>query len=409
VQACSTNIHMFTGARFLIGYGLSISGNAAPIIVAELAHPRFRGTITGLYNTQWAFGSIMAAWVTYGTFTINSSAAWRIPSGVQAAPSVLLLICLPFMPESPRWLVAKGRADQARQVLGRLHGNGDLHAPLVNLEMEEIEEAIRFQKEHEKGSWLELVATPGNRYRIFLGVTVGLFSQWSGNGLISYYLYAVLDNIGVTSAKTQLLINGGLAIFSWILANTGAFITDRMNRRPQFLASTIGMMISFAVFTACTGVYQNTGSSGAGVGVVVMIFLYSASYSLAWTALTALYPVEILPYNIRAKGMAVSALAINLALFFNSYVNPIGLLAIGWKFYLVYCAWIPVEVLIIYFFYKETKGRTLEELAVVFDGEVAAVAGNHLAIDFVHGEIPQELPLSLEKEESKEYIEDVKV
>lgn len=177
VQACSLNIHMFIGARFVIGFGLSISSNSAPILVAELAHPKFRGTITGLYNTQWfvaitvsdvwicshefcrAFGSIMAAWITYGTFSINSDAAWRIPSALQAAPSVLLLIFLPLMPESPRWLVDKGKADKARAILGRLHGNGNIHDPLVNLEMQEIEEAIRFERENEKVSWFELIAT----------------------------------------------------------------------------------------------------------------------------------------------------------------------------------------------------------------------------------------------------------
>jgi len=266
--------------------------------------------------------------------------------------------------------------DKARAILGKLHGNVDNNDPLVNLEMSEIEEAIRFERENEKVSYYELVATPGNRYRMFLGITVGLFSQWSGNGLISYYLFKVLDNIGITDSKTQLLINGGLSIYSWILANSGAFITDRMNRRPQFLAATIGMTLSFAALTAATGVYNNTLRPAAGIAVIVMIFVYSAAYSLAWTALTVLYPTEIMPYNIRAKGLAVSSLAVNLALFFNSYVNPIGLDNIGWKYYFVYVAWLPVEVATIFFFYKETKGRTLEELAVIFDGEVAAVAGN---------------------------------
>ncbi|KZO96549.1 general substrate transporter [Calocera viscosa TUFC12733] len=376
LQSAAQSIHQFIGGRFVIGYGLAISSNAAPILVAELAHPHFRGTITGLYNTQWALGSIIAAWVTFGTFSIDGQAAWRIPSAVQAAPSVILLIFLPLMPESPRWLVDKGKADQARAILGKLHGNGNPQDPLVNLEMEEIEEAIRFEREHEKVSYLELVATPGNRYRMFLGITVGLFSQWSGNGLISYYLFKVLDNIGITDSKTQLLINGGLSIYSWILANTGAFITDRMNRRPQFLASTIGMMLSFAALTAATGVYNEHGNAAAGIAVIVLIFVYSAAYSLAWTALTCLYPTEIMPYHIRAKGLAVSSLAVNLALFFNSYVNPIGLDNIGWKYYFVYVAWLPVEVITIFFFYKETKGRTLEELAVIFDGEAAAVHGN---------------------------------
>jgi len=134
-------------------------------------------------------------------------------------------------------------------------------------------------------------------------------------------------------------------------------------------------MVSWTILTGLTGAFNN-GSTHAGIGVIIMIFAYSSAYGLAWTPLTALHPIEIMPYNIRAKGLAVSAMAVNIALFFNSYVNPIGIASWGWKFYLVYVAWIPIEILVIYFFYKETRGRTLEELAVIFDGEAAKVAGN---------------------------------
>jgi len=375
MQTAASNIHIFTGARFIIGFGLAISSNAAPILVAELAHPKFRGKITGLYNTSWAFGSIMAAWITYGTQSIPGNASWRIPSALQGAATVFLLICLPMMPESPRWLVGHGRNDEARRILSKLHANGNDNDPLVELEMTEIEEAIRYQKDHERRSWLELVATRGNRYRMFIGITVGLFSQWSGNGLLSYYLFQVLDNIGITASKTQLLINGAGTIWGYLMALTGAMLTDRVNRRTQFLGSTIGIMVSWTILTGLTGAFNN-GSNHAGIGVIIMIFAYSSAYGLAWTPLTALHPIEIMPYNIRAKGLAVSAMAVNIALFFNSYVNPIGIASWGWKFYLVYVVWIPFEILTIYLFYPETRGRTLEELAVIFDGEAAKVAGN---------------------------------
>ncbi|KZT62655.1 general substrate transporter [Calocera cornea HHB12733] len=409
LQAASHNVGMFTGARFIIGFGLGISSNSAPILVAELAHPSYRGKITGLYNTQWALGAIIAAGVTYGTFSIPSEAAWRIPSALQGLFSVILLIFLPFMPESPRWLVDKGRVDDARKILGRLHGNGDPNHPLVNLEMQEIEEAIEFERLNQRTSWLELVATRGNRYRMFLGICVGLFSQWSGNGLVSYYLAKILNNIGITDSKQQLQLNLGKECLSWVMANTGALVTDRLNRRTQFILSTGGMMFTFAGLTGFTGAYNTVapGNHGVGVGAVVFIFLYGICYSLGWTPLTTLYPTEIMPYHIRAKGLAVSSLAVNLALFFNSYVNPVGMAAIDWKFYLVYCAWIPIELLTVIFFFKETKGRTLEELAVVFDGEVAAVEGNRRHIDPATGIIPGTPPSDVDMKEEKEYIETV--
>ncbi|KZT54640.1 putative lactose permease [Calocera cornea HHB12733] len=381
LQAAAVNTGMFIGARFIIGFGLSISSNAAPILVAELAHPRFRGTITSLYNTQWPLGGILAAWITYGTFQIPGPAAWRIPSALQAVPSVVLLCFLPFMPESPRWLVDKGKADKAREILGRLHGNGDPHTPLVNLEMTEIEEAIKFERQNEKVSWLELVATPGNRYRMFLAICVGIFSQWSGNGLTGYYLTQILKQIGITDPQFQLRLNGGKEIQAWVLACVGAFLTDRVPRRVQFIVGTSGMMIAFWILTGLTGAYNSHPNKSVGLGAVSFIFIYGAFYSCGWQGLTTLYPTEIMPYNIRAKGLAISNLTVNLALFFNSYINPIGMANLGWKFYLVYVAWLPCEVAIMFFFFKETKGHTLEELAVIFDGERAEVAGNRLGVD----------------------------
>ncbi|KZO96105.1 MFS sugar transporter-like protein [Calocera viscosa TUFC12733] len=391
LQAASQNVNMFIGARFLIGFGLAISSNAAPILVAELAHPKFRGTITGLYNTQWPLGGILAAWITYGTFQMQGDASWRIPSALQAVPSTILIVCLPFIPESPRWLVAKERSDEARAILGRLHGNGNPHDPLVDLEMDEIQEALDFQKANADTRWFELVGSPGNRYRMFLAVCVGLFSQWSGNGLTGYYLSKILNQIGVTDPKFQLRINGGKQIQAWFLANLGAWLTDRVPRRWQFLGGTAGMMICFSCLTIFTGLYQQTPSYNLGIGAIVFMFFFGACYSLGWQANTTLYPTEIMPYRIRAKGLAVSTMTVNLALFFNSYINPIGMASLSWKYYFVYVAWLPIEVLTIFFFFKETKGHTLEELAVIFDGEQAAVAGTRLGVDPAHAQVTEEI------------------
>jgi len=413
LQAASQSVGMFVGARFLIGFGLTISSTSAPILVAELAHPRHRGKIAGIYNSQYPLGGTLAAWITYGTFQMTGSAAWRIPSGLQALPSVILLLCLPFMPESPRWLIDKGKPEKARAILARLHARGDQNDPLVNLEMAEIEEAIAFERENEKTSWLELVATPGNRRRMLLATSVGFFTQWSGNGLTSYYLSKILNQVGVTSTQTQLQINAGKEMVSIVVANTGGLITDRLNRRTQFICSTAAMCAMYACLTGLTGAYNIHPSGPLGIGAVAFIFLYGVSYSIAWTPLATLYPTEIMPYNIRAKGLAYETMCSQLASFFNSYVNPIGLAAIGWKYYLVYCAWLPVELIVVILFYKETKGKTLEELAVIFDGEVAAVVGNRLHIDVAHGDAPPigTPPSDLDKEEKgiAEHVEDANV
>lgn len=135
------------------------------------------------------------------------------------------------------------------------------------------------------------------------------------------------------------------------------------------------MLVSFTIWTACSAVYAKTGSTGAGSAVLAMIFLFYGTAGAAWPGLTVSYTVEILPYHIRAKGLTLCFVFTALSGVFNQYVNPIGLEALQWKFYFVYIVVLVIECLVIYFFYVETKGPTLEEIAILFDGEDSHVGG----------------------------------
>jgi MFS family permease len=139
------------------------------------------------------------------------------------------------------------------------------------------------------------------------------------------------------------------------------------------------MLISFTVWTACSAVYAQTGNAAAGSAVLAMIFLFYGVAGLAWPGLTVSYTIEILPYNIRAKGLTLCFPFTALSGIFNQYVNPIGLLNLEWKFYFVYVAVLVVECLVIYFYYVETKGPTLEEIALLFDSDDANVVAEPLS------------------------------
>jgi MFS family permease len=210
---------------------------------------------------------------------------------------------------------------------------------------------------------------------VLILLSLGLFSQWSGNGLASYYLTLVLDSIGLTNGNTQLVINGCLQILNLIVAVSQCFVVDRFGRRTLFLVSTAGMLCSFIIWTACAGTFHKTGNVGAGHTVIAMIYIYYVFYNMAWSGMLVGYGAEILPYNIRAKGLTVMFLMVDIALFFNQYVNPIALNHLDWKYYIVYCCWLAVELLFVFFFYVETRYTPLEEIAKHFDGEDAIVGG----------------------------------
>ncbi|KAL3491547.1 general substrate transporter [Aspergillus germanicus] len=366
LQGASVHISMFLISRFLLGFGLVFANTYAPILIGEFAHPRDRQVVTSLYQTSWYFGAIAAAWCTFGTYDMPNEWAWRIPSLLQVVPASITLVGVFFLPESPRWLIANGRAADAKRILVHYHANGREGDPMVELEYAEMKRVIEADMAN-RTPWKALIATPGNRRRLLLMILLGLFSQWSGNGLVSYYLVRVLETVGVASRKNQSIINGSLMIWNWFCAIGSAFATAKIRRRTQFLISTAGMLTIFAAQTLCAGLFNEHGNQAAGNTVIAMLFLFYTFYNFAFNALLYSYPVEVLPYPIRAKGFSVLMFCGKAANFVNALVNPIGLEAIGWKYYLVYVGWLCVETVCVYFYFVETKGPSLEAIAEIFD------------------------------------------
>lgn len=369
VQAGAYSLGMFIGARFCIGFGLTFAANASPMLVTEIAYPRYRPQLTSLYNSLWYSGNIVASWTTYGTQHIATTWSWRIPSIMQGIPSAFQFALILFAPESPRWLVSKGREAQALKTLAYYHADGDEQDPLVQYEFEEIKASIKLDRESKRNvGWKSLVSTKGNRRRMLIIVAIAWFSQWSGNGLVSYYLNKVFDTIGITSSTIQLLITGILAIWNLFWAVLASFLVERLGRRFLFLTSAAGMLLFFTLQTICSARYAITQSQGAAHAVIAFIFLFYAAYDLAFTPLIVSYTVEILPFSLRAKGFNVFNFTISVALIFNQYVNPIALENIGWKYYIVYICWIAFELGFLYFMIVETRNLTLEEISAMFDG-----------------------------------------
>ncbi|WVF71037.1 hypothetical protein IAT40_005834 [Kwoniella sp. CBS 6097] len=371
-QGFTKGLWAMWGGRFIIGLGSGFQTIGSPTLVAEITHPRNRSQATALTQTCWYVGSIIAAWVTFGTLKIPNDWCWRVPCLIQALPGVLQLSALYWCPESPRFLMRIGKEQQALDVLATYHANGDVDDELVQCEFKEIKDAIAFETAAAAGtSYMAFFKTKGNRHRLSILVLLGFLSQWVGNGVISYYFAAILESVGLTDPTKQAGLNGGLQIWNWLLAIGGALAIERVGRRPLWLISACGLLATFIVITACSATYAKTESAGAGYTVIAFIFFNMGFFDIAFTPMALSYPVEILPYSLRTKGLGISQSCVYAALFFNQFVNPIALEAIAWKYYIVYCVLITAMICIIYFLFPETKGRTLEEIAEIFDGHDA--------------------------------------
>lgn len=180
LQTTAPNANTFIYPRLLIG----IAGawfQCAVILVTEIAYPSHRSLVTAIYMCQYYAGSLLSAWVSFGMRLVQSDWAWRVPVLVQIA---LPLIALPgtlIVPESPRWLIRCGRVDEARSILINYHAGGDEDSELVDFEMHEISQSLALERKGQRESrWIDCVKTPGNRYRLFLSVSLGVFAQWNG-------------------------------------------------------------------------------------------------------------------------------------------------------------------------------------------------------------------------------------
>jgi len=366
VQCLSVNIHMFIAARFLIGLGSGTSGLGSPLLITEIAHPAERGKITALYNTQYYFGAFLGGWITFGTLYIGSNWSWRLPSLLQAAPSAVQVFLVLLLPESPRFLMSKGKDEKALQILAKYHANGNAEDPLVRFEYAEMKASIA--QGEQKGRWGDLFATPGNRYRVFICLCCGIFSQFSGTSLTAYYLHNILDSIGETDPKYQNKLNGFILMVNMIEAWFWSFMVDRVGRRPLFLIAAGGMCCTFSIWIALTAENLKTGNISYGKGVIAMIFFHNFFYNFAWISLNVAYPLEILGYKIRANGLLLQNLATSVALFINQYAIPPGIAAGSWKFYFLFEGLLIIQFITVYFFFIETRGATLEEIGKTFDG-----------------------------------------
>lgn len=378
LQGGAQSTAMFIAARGVLGFGLALNITAAPLLVMELAYPSQRAPLVSIYNGLWSLGALIAAWATYGTFRLDSDWAWRIPSLLQALSSVLQLLLCFWVEESPRWLMAREMEEPARRIIVKYHANGDEFDPVVALEMEEIRMALRLENEAlRSASYLSFFQTLGNRKRFWIILAVSFFSQWSGNGLISYYLSLILDSIGYTAQSTQTLVNALLTLWNLFWGITFSLIVNRFGRRTLFLASTAGCLVCYVTWTVLEAKYEMStnleagghGPPGLAKAVVAIIFIYNLVFSVGWGPLQVTYVIEILPFNLRARGLVLYNLFVALALIFNQYANPIGIENSGWKYYITYDVWLLVELLVVYFLFVETSNLSLEETAAVIDGE----------------------------------------
>ncbi|KAF4817469.1 Lactose permease [Colletotrichum siamense] len=346
LMSLSTSYSSFCVGRALTGFGYGIALDVAPALLLELAHPRYRGPLSAFYTCVYYLSAILSAAACLGCMNLTGDKSWRVPCFLQLVGPGITLLMTSTVPESPRWLVKNGKSDRALAILAKYHANGKFDDPLVVFEYHEIRDALANEAVAHHVKYSDFLKGSGNRKRLAINVIIAFGTNWVGNGIISYYLSPVLATLGITSTTTQLQILVGLQCWN------------------------CGMLACLAIVMGLSASYSENGSKSVGAAAIVFLFLFYGSYDIAWTPLTYAYPAEIFPYSLRTKAQAIFLAIQTAANSVNTWVNPIALEAIAWKYYGVYVGIDLALLVIIYFLFPETKGRTIEEISSIFDKDV---------------------------------------
>ncbi|KAF5346828.1 hypothetical protein D9756_010563 [Leucocoprinus leucothites] len=386
LQTAAQNMDMMLAGRFFAGYGVGIVSDLAPLYQAEIAHPSIRGRLTTLQQFMLGIGAFCASWITYGTSAglKGTPAEWRVPLGIQIIPAIPLICFMLLLPESPRWLMEKGREDEARATLARLHARGDINDKLVIAQIEDMKADISKTKDIGEATWAELFTVPSNFRRLSLGYILQFSVQMTGVSAIQYYSTTIFTTMGFTSTRILLFqsINSVIALIGeaccvlWI---------DHTGRRRPLIIGNIASGLSFVVGSILMARWPGTVNNNAAHYIfIITTWVFNFFFSACIGPLSWAYPAEIFSTRTRAKSTAITSSSSWISNFFIAQVTPRAFLGIGWKYYLVFAICGHTNAFVIWAFYpvgykhsiessgilttpKETTGRRLEEMDALFE------------------------------------------
>lgn len=375
----------FIVGRCITGVGNGINTSTVPTYQAECSESHNRGKLICIEGGNVAIGTLIAYWIDYGCTFGPEAFVWRFPIAFQCVFAIIVLILMLDLPESPRWLMTKGRHEEAAHVLAALAGRS-VDSKEIKDEVQVIEEAIRASGH--KGGITPFSALFQNGplqsfRRMLLGASSQMMQQLSGCNAVIYYFPILFQTSIGTSHELALLLGGVNMVVYSIFATTSWFVVERIGRRKLFLIGTVGQCLSMVLtFGALL-----PGTPAAARGAAVGLFTYIAFFGATWLPLPWLYPAEINPLRTRAKANATSTVQNWLWNFFIVMITPVmlsGTGTSGWGTYLFFAGMNAIFFPIIYFLYPETAGRSLEEIDLIF------AKGHSEKISYVHA--AQQLP-----------------
>ena len=383
ITCLAPNYAVLMVGRFFGGVGVGYALVIAPVYAAEVAPASARGFLSSLPEI-FINGGILIGYLSNFAFSgLSTHLGWRVMFAVGAIPPIFLAAGVMFMPESPRWLVMQGRIEDARWVLDRTSDTPEE----ADFRLSEIQEAARLPTStvaddpsapllsgRQESVWRELfIPSPQVRRVLIAAIGLQFFQQATGVDSVVLYNPRVLAKAGISSENVILgaTVAVGAVKTGFILVAT--FLCDRVGRRPLLLTSVGGMVVSLLVLS--TGLlvidrHPDANLPWLAVLCVAMVIAFVGSFAVGLGPIAWVYTSEIFPLRLRAQGASLAAGTNRIisAVVTMSSLSLYNTITVAGSFYL-YAAISAVTWVFIYLLLPETRGRSLEEMQVLFGGE----------------------------------------
>lgn len=373
LQAATQSSDFILVARVITGLGTGALTGITPVLVSETSSADHRGGFLGYVFIANYLGISVAYWLSFGLAFINngySDIRWRFLLAFQCVPAILLLLGVKMLPDSPRYLAAVGRHDDAREVLTHVRGG---YTSEVEHEFLEIVAMAEDSKPSSPMQFAKILVGKGGKpgahlgRRAWLCLLLQIMASWSGITAVTAYSPTLLRAAGY-STLTQNGLAGGLNTVGIIGTIISANIVDRLGRRTCLMLGSFGL---FAVNLIAASVYEASraqphNATKFAPAAVTMLFLFNLIYASTWGTVAFLIPTEIWSSDMRAQGNGFGITGWAIGVGMTVLVNPIMFHQLENRTYFLFAGlnllWIPT----VFLFYPETAGRSLESIEALF-------------------------------------------
>ncbi|ORX34317.1 hexose transport-related protein [Kockovaella imperatae] len=384
LTAGAMNPAMIFVGRFAIGAAVGSMSTAVPTYNSEISSAEVRGAMVGTWQLSVTLGIMISYWIGFGSNYISqtNSLAWRLPLAVQAIPALGLAVGTFFIPYSPRWLLQKGRDDEALRVLAYLR-NRDPADELIRLEFLEIKADALFEQETSAARYPEYIDRP---FRLQVAKMMSLLSTWpmfkrtaitclmmffqqmSGIDAIVYYAPTIFQSLGLGGTTVSLLASGVVGISMFLATFPSLFIMDKLGRRPLIIIGGLGMSFCLVIVGALNARFEDSYEHhrGAAWAAAVFIWVYIFNFGYSWGPVSWVVISEIMPMSARAPGTALGASTNWMVNFAVSLFVPPMLEKLRWGTYIFFLAFMLLGVAYAVWILPETRNVSLEAMDRVF-------------------------------------------